>query len=310
MPATINLTEASVEEIQDFLNSFDVVLCDCDGVIWYLEKAIPGAITTVKRFQEMQKRLFLVTNNSTIPIDRFCEKLRLNGLEVKQEQIVNTAKVISWYLKKINFTDEAFLIASSPFRQILIDSGIKLAPENFKISEADVEASVMAIQDRPSVKAVIVDFSVYFDWGKLAHAISCLERKDVLYITGAQDEWVICGLNNKFLGPGPLINIITKYSGRTPIECAKPSEVLRDYIVTVCNVQDRKRCLFIGDTINYDMKFATMCGFTKLFVGTGIDNLEDAERNEETRPDFYISSLGLLHPIIDSLYNDSKKDSH
>ncbi|KOC65304.1 Phosphoglycolate phosphatase [Habropoda laboriosa] len=310
MPTTTNLTQASMEEMQHFLNSFDVVLSDCDGVIWYQGKPIPGAMAMIRRLQELQKRLYLVTNNSTISTDRYCEKLRLNGLDVEPEQIITTAKAISWYLKKINFTDEAFVVASPPFRQTLIDSGIKLTPGNLNVVEGDALATIKAVQDRPSVKAVIVDFCVHFDWGKLAFAINCLKRKDVLYISGAQDEWVICGLDNKVLGPGPLINIITKYSGRAPTECAKPSEVLRDYILNECDVKDRKRCLFIGDTMNYDMKFGTMCGFRKLFVGTGVDNVEDAEQTEETRPDFYIPSLGLLHPIIDLLHNDSEEDGH
>lgn len=57
-----------------------------------------------------------------------------------------------------------------------------------------------AVQDRPSVKAVIVDFCLFFDWPKLAHAISCLKRKDVLYICGTQDTWIIYDLDKKVIG--------------------------------------------------------------------------------------------------------------
>lgn len=46
------------------------------------------------------------------------------------------------------------------------------------------------VLDRPSVKAVIADFDVNCNWSKLALAISCLKRKDVLYITGTMDTWV------------------------------------------------------------------------------------------------------------------------
>jgi len=53
----------------------------------------------------------------------------------------------------------------------------------------DVNATIKEVLDRPSVKAVIVDFDVNFNWSKLALAISCLTREDVLYITGVMDEW-------------------------------------------------------------------------------------------------------------------------
>ena len=49
---------------------------------------------------------------------------------MSQEEIITTAKVITWYLKKINFRDEAFVISSPVFRQVLLDGGIKLGEEN------------------------------------------------------------------------------------------------------------------------------------------------------------------------------------
>lgn len=48
---------------------------------------------------------------------------------VLQREVINTAKTISWYLKKIQFTGEAFVIATKQFRQVLIDDGFKLVPQ-------------------------------------------------------------------------------------------------------------------------------------------------------------------------------------
>jgi len=59
-----------------------------------------------------------------------------------------------------------------------------------KIFATDPSATIKEILDRPSVKAVIVDFNVHCNWSMLALAISCLKRKDVLYLTGTTDEWV------------------------------------------------------------------------------------------------------------------------
>ncbi|XP_043250314.1 4-nitrophenylphosphatase-like [Colletes gigas] len=310
MASTRDLTEMTAEQLQEFLDSFDVVLSDCDGVLWRLQDPIPGAMQTVNRLKELGKKVYLVTNNSTIGIDQYCEKMGEGGLKVKPDDIINTAKVISWYLKKINFRDEVFLIATTPFRQILLENGIKLGPENLEVTEWDQAATVKTVLGLPSIKAVIVDFSIFFDWAKLAFAISCLKRKDVLYLTGAQDEWIICGHNIRVLGSGPLIDIITTKSGRTPIQCAKPSEVLKEYVLKNCEVKDPKRCLIIGDTIQHDMKFGTLCGFTKLFVDTGLDKIEEATQNQEVRPDFYIPSLGMLCPILDSLQNPTVNGIH
>jgi len=42
------------------------------------------------------------------------------------------------------------------------------------------------------------------------------------------------------------------------------------------------------------MKFASMCGFIKLFVGTGSDTLEETLKEDDTYPDYYLPSLGQL----------------
>lgn len=52
-----------------------------------------------------------------------------------------------------------------------------------------------------------------------------------------------------------------------------------------------------------------MCGFKKMFVDTGVDTIEEAEKDKNTRPDYYIPSLGFLHPIIDSLHNNSTNEN-
>lgn len=57
------------------------------------------------------------------------------------------------------------------------------------------------------------------------------------------------------------------------------------------------------------MKFAHMCGFQKMFVDTGIESIKNAIKDEETCPHFYLPSLGMLCPIIDSLQNISSKQN-
>lgn len=73
-------------------------------------------------------------------------------------------------------------------KHTIIDKLFILQP---KIFDADVAATVKQVLDRPSVKAVIFDFDVRCNWPMLTLAISCLQRKDVLYITGITDEWLL-----------------------------------------------------------------------------------------------------------------------
>jgi len=299
MSKTKDITKFSVEQLEEFLMSFDTVLCDVDGVLWQLNKLIEGTSETLARLQDRGKQVYLVTNNSTKTLENYCEKVQHTRFNLKLDQVINTIKLIVWYLKKIDFRDEVFAIVSDISRNILKDAGIRLT-EQPKVFETDAAATIKQVLDRPSVKAVIVDFDVNCNWSMLALAISCLQRKDVLYITGISDDWLPVHTQTKILGPGPLINIISAQSGRKPILCNKPSQNLKDYILDKCNVTDLQRCLFIGDTVHQDMKFASMCGCIKLFVGTGLDTLEKAQKEEDTCPDYYLPSLSQLF----SAYND------
>lgn len=46
--------------------------------------------------------------------------------------------------------------------------------------------------------------------------------------------------------------------------------------------------------VNQDMRFASMCGFKKLLVGTGSDSLEEAQKDIDGYPDYYLPALSQL----------------
>lgn len=300
-----NLSDMPSDKLHTFLNSFDVVLSDCDGVLWIIDDIIPKSIETLMKLQNLGKKVYLVSNNSLMSFDLFKKKTLAGGMDLKQEQLIVTSKVIAWYLNKINFRDEVFVIASDTFRQVMADHGIKMAPKLRIPRDDDIPKIVEVVFDSESTKAVVVDFSVGANWLTIAHAVVCLTNKDVLYLTGTMDEWLICGKDKKVLGWGPIIDAMSRQTGRTPIMCAKPSNVLKDYVREVCQINDPKRCLFIGDSSSTDMAFATECGFQKLFVESGLDKIGDFEENVQTRPDYYLPSLGALSNRIDQLYGKS-----
>ncbi|XP_076294767.1 uncharacterized protein LOC143215982 [Lasioglossum baleicum] len=295
-----NLSDMTADQLRIFLNSFDVVLSDCDGVLWILGKPIPGAVESLKRLQDLGKRIYLVSNNSTMYFDLYKRNVRATGLDLKPEQVVLPSAVVGWYLNKINFSGEAFVVASKPFRKVLADWGIKMSPEDRPlIFDDDVNRSLDSATSMDAINAVIFDFDMRCSLSTLTYAVQCLKNKDVLFLSGSSSEWIVVNHERKALGSGTLIKLISHYSGRKPIGCGKPSDNLKDYLLKVCQV-DPKRCLFIGDSIKTDMMFASKCGFQKLLVETGLDTIETASHDCQTRPDYYISNLGLLSKIMDS----------
>ncbi|XP_016905678.1 uncharacterized protein LOC107993659 [Apis cerana] len=308
MAIPLDLREATTEQMQDFLNSFDIIFCDCDGVIWYLLNPIPGAILSLRKLQDLGKKLYLVSNNSNISIDDYIKNFKKYGLSVEPEQIITSVKVISSHLKKLKISGKVVVLATSQFRESLNKDGFHTILPSFEINEQDPLNTIKNIHNQACVDAVVLDFCNY-DWGLIVFLLKCLNNESVHYITGCTDDYISYSYNEKIIGSGPFIDIISKYSKRSPIKCAKPSQVLKQYIFDTCNVQDPGRCLFIGDSIKTDMKFAHMCGFKKMFVDTGVETIKNAIKNEEGCPHFYLPSLGMLYPIIDSLQNISTKQN-
>lgn len=298
MQKTKDLSQFSAEKLQEFLTSFDIVLSDIDGVVWNIYHPIKGAFESLAILKKLGKKIYLVTNNSENTDQTYCDRARDAGLNLNPDNVINIVKVMIWYLNKIHFHDEVFAIVSDESRNALEKAGIQITKKEPKVYDKKPALTVKDILDRPSIKAVILDFDSRCNWSKLALAISCLERKEVLFLSGGTEEWIyIESVNNskvKILGVGPFVRLISTQTGKSSISCGKPSSTLKDYILDKCNVTDPQRCLFIGDSVHQDMRFASMCGFKKLFVGTGNDSLEKAQKESDTYPDYYIPALSQL----------------
>ena len=100
----------------------------------------------------------------------------------------------------------------------------------------------------PDVKAVILDIDLNLNWAKLSRAIQYLKNSQVLYLVGALDRKIPATEKMTLLGLGGFVDIVSQESGREPIECGKPSKVMRDYIKEKFSLNNPRRCLFIGDT--------------------------------------------------------------
>ncbi|XP_014208930.1 glycerol-3-phosphate phosphatase-like isoform X2 [Copidosoma floridanum] len=63
MAACRRIKSMGKDEFRAFFNSFDVVLSDCDGVLWREMEVVHRSPETVEKLKEMGKKFYYITNN-------------------------------------------------------------------------------------------------------------------------------------------------------------------------------------------------------------------------------------------------------
>lgn len=118
-----NLLSLTKEERVEFLNSFDQVLVDCDGVVWDNKSSIPGAGEGLQSLIRENKQVVFVSNNSVRSLEDYKEKITGLGIDFKESNLVHPALSIVQYLKKINFNGLSYVIGSPQFHKVIQSAG-------------------------------------------------------------------------------------------------------------------------------------------------------------------------------------------
>jgi len=305
------------EDIKKWLDSFDNVLMDCDGVLWNRE-AIPGVKETLQRLSELGKNLYYVSNNGVKSFEVYQKFFKGIGVDINQDHLIHPAVIIPKYLESVGLKGcKIFALASPNLRASLRADGYEVVPAPTDYPE-DLRGIIESTKDDLEVSAVVIDMDFHFNYNSMVKAIRILKRPEVQYIVGATEKYLPLEGGPTIPGPGVFQDIVSSTSGRTPVKIAKPSEFLKTAVLKQLKISDPKRSLFVGDMIDHDMEFGTLCGFQKLFVQSGHSTLEDAisSSNPAHKPDFVVKSLGhliLVLPKIDPtitfyVLSESKND--
>ncbi|XP_066253953.1 uncharacterized protein [Euwallacea similis] len=289
----LKLTDLSKQELEEFFDSFDTVLSDVDGVLFTdILNVIDGAKESIKLLRNLKKKLYFISNNSTSPLDLYLNRFKV--FEAVKEELVRPIDSITWYLKKINFDKELYVIGVKAFRNALEQAGFNVVyDEVTPVEETIVSAMGITENIKPNIGAVIIDFSLNVNFFQLQKCVEYIKKNNAIFLVGAWDTAVPLG-KNAYIGSRPFAEIIEQVTGVSPIVLSKPGKPFQEIIEENIGPFDEKRVLFIGDTVETDMIFATNCGFKKLLVLTGLtsdENLKNWKHDEGFKPDYVSDSI-------------------
>ncbi|XP_076376959.1 glycerol-3-phosphate phosphatase [Megalopta genalis] len=305
--ATKKITSLSKEEFKNFIESIDVILSDCDGVLWRENEVIEGSPETVNKFKQLGKKFFYITNNNTKTRPEFVEKCKNLKYDAEVDEIVCTSFLAAVYLKEKKFDKKVYIIGSVGIAKELEAEGIRHYGIGPDIMNGDEVETVINFKPDPEVGAVVVGFDKHFSYPKLMKAATYLRDPDIHFIGTNCDTERPSPNSNKFPGTGCFIKIIESATNRNAVMLGKPEPFLIEYIVKKYNLSP-ERTLMIGDNRDTDILLGKRCGFKTLLVLTGITTQNDVDAMNATSanpkdlivPDFYTDQLSDVLKMIDS----------
>lgn len=291
----------------EFMDSFDTIVTDCDGVLYINNDSIDGVPRALNTLRRYGKKVIFATNNSTKNRVECMQKLRKLGYEANVNEVFPTSYASALYLKQKNFRRSVYVLGSQGISDELNAVGIK----NFGVgpdSTPDDWAPGMArFKVDSSVGAVVVGFDNQVSFKKLAKACSYVKRPDCLFIASNADEAFPSPSPEIFVpGPGLYVSAIKTATGRDPIVLGKPGKYFFDIIRSQHPAIDPARTIMIGDRLTTDMPFGHNNGMMTLFVQSGIGTKEEMleygrsndYEDQQCAPHWYLPSLASLNKYL------------
>jgi len=309
-PKCRELSEMSDDEVRSWVESFDTVMTDCDGVLWMGPDPIPGSPDMVRRFRQLGKRVFYVTNNSTKHRREYKVKVDKLGFGGELEEIIGSSYLAAVYLEKEKFDKSklVYVVGSKGITQELEDVGIECIgegpdplPQGEGWSLETLKFAPLSLD--PRVGAVVAGFDINISFNKILKGASYANQPGVLFVaTNTDEQFPMKGTGLIIPGTGAMVKAVSTAAGREPFVVGKPNRFMFDAVAMQHPSIKPERTLMIGDRCNTDILLGKNCGLQTLLVGSGVHSLQETRAWEQSQDpkerelvaDVYMDKLGDL----------------
>jgi glycerol 3-phosphatase-2 len=263
------------------IDAYDLVILDLDGVVYLVDRPIPGAVEAIAELHRSGPPVAYATNNASRRADEVAELLTRLGVAASAAEIITSARAATTVLA------ERFP-AGSP---ILVVGAEAL--------HADIRAEglipVVRADDRPV--AVVQGYGPEVGWGDLAEACIAV-RAGALWVATNTDR-TLPTPRGELPGNGALVAALRTALGRDPdLVVGKPEPTL--FAAAARRVSARLP-LVVGDRLDTDIEGAVRAGMDSLLVLTGVCTARDLLAAPLTRrPTHVAADLSGLFTVDDA----------
>ncbi|MFI6824193.1 HAD-IIA family hydrolase [Micromonospora sp. NPDC050187] len=260
------------------VDGFRLVVFDLDGVIYLIDRPIPGAVEAVARLRAGGHLVAYATNNASRRSSEVAELLTGMGVPARSEEVLTSAAAAAELLRDRLPADAAVLVVGADaLRAEIRAAGLR------PVSRADEEPV-----------AVVQGYGPQVGWADLAEAAIAV-RSGATWVATNTDR-TLPSPRGPLPGNGALVAALRTALDRDPdLVVGKPEPAL---FATAARRADDAGCLVVGDRLDTDIEGACRAGLPSLLVLTGVHGVADLlAAPPQARPTYVSVDLaGLFDP--------------
>ena len=310
------MTLASKSKVIEIVKSIDVVMFDCDGVLYQSDVILDGVRETFRYLAASGIERRIITNSSTKSQLMLCEKLRGMGItDIKESECFPSSLCVADFISSdFPHVKRVYVIGGKGLVSELQNKGLEIFGGPDDDDEIMTDSRFIELGESieaASVDAVVVGYDTRFNYFKLAYASLCFQKNPKCVLIGTNDDmhdriggkWLIPVNGCALAAVTEAVNGLDNLSSRIcPIIVGKPNKVFGELVLKESGLSniDPSRVLMIGDKIETDIRLAKNCGFKSCLVLSGCATMNDVNSaSEADRPDYILNGLVDFLQICD-----------
>lgn len=234
------------------------LILDMDGVLWRGPKPIGDLPSIFQEISGLGLNVLLASNNASKSIATFHATLAGFGVQLREEQIINSGAVAAHYLKERHPDGGGvFVVGEGGLYETL-------------------EAAGFSTNGSQPVIAVVVGIDRDINYNKIAQAATLI--RDGVPFIGTNPDRTFPAPEGLLPGAGSMIAAVEAASGRQPVIVGKPeTEIFRVSLERLAI--EPAEAVIVGDRIETDIVCGQRLGMQTALVLSGVSTREQAEKH-------------------------------
>jgi 4-nitrophenyl phosphatase len=246
------------------------VILDLDGTVYRGGAEVPGAAQFIAWLRKQGIKYLFVTNRANRTPEEICAQLRGYGISCEDKDIITTAQVTAWHLKK----GKVFFIGEEGLRRELVNAG-------FVITDNSPDYVIVSYDHDPSQDKITK---------------ACRLIKDGAKFVATNPDKGLPTEDGFRAGTGAIVEKVSAGTGVKPMMIGKPERLIIDLALERMGLKTSE-AINVGDNVETDIPAGKNAGVRTAFILTGLSRREDLA-HVPAKPDWIVENYNELAEII------------